>query len=72
MESRATGIKSEYVRKVKRIDQVFAPNVTVDGDDGAFGPFQNAYNAFCRGGVIPLSSSSSEHTVKPTKTFKKY
>ena len=29
VESRATGIKSEYVRKVKRIDQVFAPHVTV-------------------------------------------
>ena len=55
VESRATGIKSEYVRKVKRrIDQVFAPNVTVDGNDGALGPFQNAYNTFCRGGVIPL------------------
>ena len=54
VESRATGIKSEYVRKVKRIDQVFAPNVTEDSTDGASGPFQNAYNTFCRGGVIPL------------------
>ena len=56
VESRATGIKSEYVRKVKRIDQVFAPNVTGDSNDGASGPFQNAYmyNTFCRGGVIPL------------------
>ena len=35
VESRATGIKSEYVRKVKRIDQVFAPDVTGDSNDGA-------------------------------------
>ena len=54
VESRATGIKSEYVRKVKRIDQVFAPNVTGDSNDGASGPFQNAYNTFCRGVVISL------------------
>ena len=54
VESRATGIKSEYVRKVKRIDQVFAPNVTGDSNDGASRPFQNAYNTFCRRGVIPL------------------
>ena len=51
VESRATGIKSEYSRKVHRIDQAFAPDVV---DDSTPGPFQNAYNAFCRGGVIPL------------------
>ena len=57
MESRATGIRSEYVRKVKRIDQIFAPNVVGNDNDGISGPFQNAYNmynTFCRGGVIPL------------------
>ena len=54
VESRAAGIKSEYVRKVKRIDQVFAPNVTGDINDGASGPSQNAYSTFCRGRVIPL------------------
>ena len=52
--SRATGIRSEYVRKVKRIDQIFAPSVVGNGNDGISGPFQNAYNTFCRGGVIPL------------------
>ncbi len=54
VESRATGVRSEYVRKVKRIDQIFAPNVVRNDDDGNSGPFQNAYNTFCRGGVIPL------------------
>ena len=68
VESRATAIRSEYVRKVKRIDQIFAPNVVGNGNDGISGPFQNAYNTFCWGGVIP---SSSERTVRPTKTFKR-
>ena len=54
VESRATGIKSEYVRKVKRVYRVFAPNLTGDNNYGASGPFQNAYNTFCRVGVIPL------------------
>ena len=54
VESRATGIRSEYVRKVKRIDQVFAPGVVGDGNDGVSGPFENAYSTFCKGGVIPL------------------
>ena len=47
-------VRSEYVRKVKRIDQIFAPNVVGNGNDGISGPFQNAYNTFCRGGVIPF------------------
>ena len=53
VESRATGIKSEYMysRKVQSIDRAFAPDVV---DDSTPGPFQNAYNTFCRGGVIPL------------------
>ena len=57
VESRATGIRSEYARKVERIDQIFAPNVVGNDNDGISGPFQNAYNmynTFCRGGVIPL------------------
>ena len=52
VESRATGIRSEYVRKVKRIDQVFAHDVV--GDDNVSGPFENAYYTFCKGGAIPL------------------
>jgi hypothetical protein len=53
VESRATGIKSEYARHVKRIDRAFAPEMT--GDDGnAPGPFQIAYRTFCKGGIIPL------------------
>ena len=53
VESRATGIKSEYARHVRRIDQAFAPDMT--GEDGnAPGPFQTAYRTFCKGGIIPL------------------
>lgn len=52
---------------------VFAPDLVGDGDDGVSGPFQNAYNAFCKGGVIPLVVGA--HTrggEKPTKkTFNK-
>ena len=58
VESRATGTKLEYVRKVNRIDQVFAPNVTGDSNDGASGPSQNAYNTFCRGGGHPARHRS--------------
>ena len=65
--SRATGIISEYVRKFKRNDQIFAPNVVGNGNDGISGTFQNAYNTSCRGGVIPLVSV---RMVRPKKTFK--
>ena len=38
VESRATGIKSEYARHVARVDRAFAPEMT--GEDGnAPGPF---------------------------------
>ncbi len=56
--ARSTGIRSEYVQKVKRIDQIFAPNVVGNGNDGISGPCHSRMPTntctFCRGGVIPL------------------
>ena len=53
VESRANAIRSEYARKVKAIDRVFAPDMVGESGDVP-GPFQNAYNTFHKGGIIPL------------------
>ena len=53
MESQATGIKSEYVRKVNDIDRAFVPDIRRQ-ENGVSDPFENAYKTFCRDGIIPL------------------
>lgn len=54
VESRATAVVSEYVRKAKAIDRTFAPDVVGDGSSGVAGPFEQALSTFCNGRVIPI------------------
>ena len=42
-----------------------------DSDDGASGPFHNAYNTFCKGGVISLVVGSHGETNQDFQDFLK-
>ena len=55
---RAREIKSEYLKKARKLDVKLAPSVTAEADEQAreqrlIGPFESAYHMFARKGVIP-------------------
>ena len=53
-ERRAKAINVNYHKRFKKLDEVFASDVVVDGTTGITGPFEAAQGRFFTGQVIPL------------------
>ena len=66
VETKATSVKTEYTRKARKLDTLYAP----EADDP--GPFESSLTSFHGGGVTPFCFGAFGETNRATDDFVKF